>query len=248
MGRSTEYAIKAYVLLALSVKHIRCQAVPVPGSLPAANQSLADAPALRSAGPPRDYADKPDCELHVLTALGWQQAYNPEGYAIEADLPANCTSETWKSLGCLQSITGLHLTGILYGLPDDWASNGSFSQLRVLNITLANLVGSLPPSWAQPTAFPELVTLHFNFTQLTGSLPEVWAHGGGFQKLESLTIANDNIAGQQNTACCGVQRQKFAPLESVQSVVCRAHSGHDAATIDMVVTHAVSGSACCMSC
>ena len=79
MGRSTEYAIKAYVLLALSVKHIRCQAVPVPGSLPVANQSLADAPALRSAGPPRDHAAKPDCELNVLTALGWQQAYNPEG-------------------------------------------------------------------------------------------------------------------------------------------------------------------------
>ena len=175
MRCSIEHAVTAYMLLTLCVKYMTCQAMSVPGSLPNANQSVADALAPRSAGPPHNLAAKPNCELDVLNALGWQQVYNPEGYAIEAELPANCTSETWKSLGCLTFITGLNLTGNLCELPDAWAFNGSFSRLRVLNITMANLVGSLPPSWAQPAAFPELVTLQFNLTQLTGSLPEVWA-------------------------------------------------------------------------
>lgn len=91
------------------------------------------------------------CELQVLTLLGWQHAYNPAGYAIYSELPANCSSSTWQSLGCLVSLTNLTLTGSLPALPDSW-SNGSFPALQVLNLSSSRIAGTLPASWGEPSA------------------------------------------------------------------------------------------------
>ena len=70
----------------------------------AGNQSMAAAESTAPVSPP--VVAEGSCELDVLTALGWQQAYNPGGYSIQAELPINCTLDTWQSLGCVYSLVG----------------------------------------------------------------------------------------------------------------------------------------------
>lgn len=81
------------------------------------------------------------CELDVLDTLGWQHAYNPAGYAISTELPANCTAEIWQSLGCLASLTDLALTGNLLALPDSWATIDAFPSLSILTLSSTTLTG-----------------------------------------------------------------------------------------------------------
>ncbi len=155
--------------------------------------SLAPPPANASSG----------CELDVLTTLGWQQAFNPSGYSIAAVLPLNCSSVTWQSLGCLNTLTNLTLTGSLPDLPDSWAASNSFAALQVINMSSASLAGSLPSSWASPLAFPSLKVLNFSVTQLSGTLPLDWGQRGSFAELEELHLGMTDITGgQQYCACC----------------------------------------------
>ena len=102
-------------------------------------------------------------ELEVLNQLGWQQMYNPSGYCINASLPSNCSSYIWQSLGCLTSLTNLTLIGTLPSLPDSWGTNNSFSSLRALDLSLAQLNGTLPASWGSPSSFPRLRCEHRKF-------------------------------------------------------------------------------------
>ena len=103
------------------------------------------------------------CELEVLTQLGWQQVYNPNGYSIKASLPINCSTYIWESLGCLTSLTNLTLTGILPSLSDSWGTNNSFSSLQALDLSMAQLNGTLPASWGSPSSFPMLRSGHQHF-------------------------------------------------------------------------------------
>ena len=97
-----------------------------------------------------------ECELQVLNQLGWQQAYKPDGYSINASLPINCSLYIWESLGCLTSLTNLTLIGSLPNLPESWGTQNSFSSLRALDLSMAQLSGTLPTSWGSPSAFPML--------------------------------------------------------------------------------------------
>lgn len=145
---------------------------------------------------PPFYPHMPDCELRTLSMLGWQQAFNASGYSITAELPANCSSDTWQSLNCLSFMTKLTLTGSLPDLPDSWAVNGSFPALQAMNFSTSSLAGSLPSSWANPTAFPRLSLLNFSSTQLSGTLPTSWGQAGVFAALTELHLAQVNITGR----------------------------------------------------
>jgi len=135
--------------------------------------------------------------------FGWHQAYNPSGYSIDTNLPSNCSLDTWRSLGCLQSLTNLTLTGSLPGLPDSWAGNGSFPTLQTMNFSMSGLTGSLPNSWAQPSAFPALQTMNFSVTSLTGTLPISWAESSAFPNLTALYLQQTNITGHSVCLCFG---------------------------------------------
>ena len=128
------------------------------------------------------------CELEVLKQLGWQQAYHPDGYSINAQLPASWSSVTWQSLGCLTTLNNLTLTGSLPSLPDSWASNGTFSSLTALDLSHAQLNGTLPTSWGSPHSFPQLRTLNLTDTQLSGTLPACWGYEGAFEALQVLHL------------------------------------------------------------
>ena len=153
------------------------------------------------------------CELEVLTLLGWQYAYNPAGYSIEAMLPTNCSSQAWQSLGCLEHLTNLTLTGSLPDLPGSWAANGSFPALQAMNFSNTDLVGTLPEVWAQSTAFPQLQLLNFSATGLSGTLPAAWGQAGAFAHLLELHVADTNTSGipaffwQQAHMSCGFCRR-----------------------------------------
>lgn len=157
-----------------------------PAATPAEAAPVSDSQPSASAG---------DCELSTLQTLGWRQVYNPSGYSIDTKLPANCSLDTWQSLGCLQSLTNLTLTGSLPGLPDAWAHDGSFPALQILNFSLSGLTGSLPDSWAQASAFPALQTMNFSVTSLTGTLPTSWAESSAFPNLTALYLQQTNITG-----------------------------------------------------
>ena len=86
----------------------------------------------------------------------------------------------WQSLGCLQAVTELQLTGSMPQLPDAWASKGSFPLLESLMISSLGLTGTLPSSWGQIGAFPSLQTLLLTNTSLAGTLPASWASEGSF--------------------------------------------------------------------
>ena len=166
-------------------------AEPVPASS-ISNQSL---PPSSLVPPPATASSS--CELNVLTTLGWQQPFNPNGYSITAALPLNCSSITWQTLGCLNTLTSLTLTGSLPDLPDSWAANNSFAALQVINISSASLAGSLPNSWASPLAFPSLKVLNVSVTQLSGTLPPDWGQRGSFAELEELHLGMTDITGGQ---------------------------------------------------
>lgn len=146
------------------------------GAMKASASALAPLPAM------------PACEQNVLNALGWQQAYNPRGYSINAELSTKVSLDAWESLGCLTSLTNLTLGGTMPSLPDSWAANGSFPALRSMNFSSANLVGSLPASWGKPGAFPELLNMNFSSTQLFGRLPGAWGNPQAFSKLQELHL------------------------------------------------------------
>ena len=208
MRGSTTLAVT--LLLAVCFQGIACKTLPKPLSSPiaAANQGLgqlsyamAIAPvpqlalATSSSDAPADSASEPDCEHKVLQLLGWQQAYDPTGYSINAELPSNCSLQTWQSLGCLKSLTNLTLTGRLFNLPDAWATNGSFPALQAVNLSTAQLRGPLPDTWGQGAAFPQLRLLNLSTTELSGTLPAAWAQTGAFSQLVELHLDATNISG-----------------------------------------------------
>ena len=171
-----------------------------------ASQPAATPPEAAPVSDLQSDASPRDCELSTLQTLGWQQAYKPSGYSIDTKLPSNCSLDTWQSLGCLQSLTNLTLTGSLPGLPDSWADNGSFSALQTMNFSLSGLTGSLPDSWAQPSAFPALQTMNFSVTCLTGTLPTIWAGSSAFPNLTALYLQQTNVTGHSLCLCFGKYR------------------------------------------
>ena len=173
------------------------------GSVADASQPAVMSPEAAPLSELQPNASAGDCELSTLQKLGWQQAYNPSGYSIDTKLPSNCSLDTWQSLGCLQSLTNLTLTGSLPGLPNSWAENGSFSALQILNFSLSGLTGSLPDSWAQSSAFPALQTMNFSVTSLTGTLPTSWAENSAFPNLTALYLQQTNITGHSLCLCVG---------------------------------------------
>ncbi len=206
MRGSTKLAVN--LLLAVYFQRKACQMIPMPLSSPvaAANQgqlphamAIAPVPQLASANSPSDApaesASEPDCEHKVLQLLGWQQAYDPTGYSINAELPPNCSLQTWQSLGCLKSLTNLTLTGSLFNLPDAWATNGSFLTLQAVNLSTAQLGGPLPDTWGQGAASPQLRLLNLSTTELSGTLPAAWAQTGAFSQLVELHLDATNISG-----------------------------------------------------
>ena len=166
------------ILLCIYVTSVVCPAAKAGPSEAPANSSQPNSsqpPTHTSAAAPSDVIDVPQllsCEMRVLGALGWQLAYNSAGYSINAQLPTNCSTDTWQSLGCLQSLTNLTLIGNLshLQLPDSWAFAGSFPALTSLNLSATALSGSLPSSWAGPHAFSQLTVLSLVSTQITGNL------------------------------------------------------------------------------
>ncbi len=169
MSGSTKVAVN--LLLVVWLQGIFCQTLPKLLSSPvaAANQSqvshaMSMAPVSPLAAAPSPSASDPDCEHKVLQLLGWEQAYNPSGYSINAELPSNCSLQTWQSLNCLKSLTNLTLTGSLFNLPDAWATNCSFPTLQALNLSTAQLRGPLPDTWGQGAAFPQLRLLDLSTT------------------------------------------------------------------------------------
>ena len=138
------------LLLTSGVLHTATHASPQDYTIQ--NQTLHFANITPASAPSASYF-LPDCELEVLSLLGWQQAYDPKGYTISANWPSNCSLNTWQSLGCLKVLTKLTLTGSLPNLPDSWAANGAFVALRALNLSSTTLTGSLPSSWAHPRHF-----------------------------------------------------------------------------------------------
>ena len=137
-----------------------------------------------------------ECELRLLNQLGWQQAYQASGYSIAAQLPPNCSTDTWQSLGCLHSLTNLTLSGSLPNLPGAWAANGSFPALEMLTFSGAELGGPLPDNWMQAGSFPQLMTLDLSSTQVSGTLPAGWGQGGAFSRLSALNLTNVSLSGE----------------------------------------------------
>ena len=220
-------ALSVYLLVSSCLHRTTCQTAPAPA---AANQSLispaASSPLLTlkavinaPAAAPSTSSPVHTCELEVLTLLGWQHAYDPAGYSIEAVLPTNCSSQTWQSLGCLGHLINLTLTGSLPDLPDSWAANGSFPALQTMNFSNTDLVGTLPEVWAQSTAFPQLQLLNLTMTGLSGTLPAAWGQAGAFAHLLELHVADTNTSGipasfwqhaQMSCRCCGYCCEHYA--------------------------------------
>jgi hypothetical protein len=200
MNTSARRLPAVQVLLYVSFYSIACCATASSPSTSNSSQSpnappSASTPALASALSPASGPVAQDCELNTLRLLGWQQAYSPQGYTINTQLPSNCSSATWQALGCLTNLTSLTLTSHLPNLPDAWAANDSFPSLQAMKFSSASLAGTLPSSWAQDMAFPQLQTMDFSMTQLSGSLPAAWGQSGAFQQLNVLHLNHINIAG-----------------------------------------------------
>ncbi len=153
------------------------------------------APVSPLAAAPSPSASEPDCEHKVLQLLGWEHAYNPSGHSINAELPSNCSLQTWQSLRCLNSLRNLSLTGSLFNLPDAWATNGSFPTLQAVNFSTAQLRGPLPDTWGQGAAFWQLRLLNLSQIDLSGTLPAAWAQTGAFSQLEELQLDATPISG-----------------------------------------------------
>ena len=162
----------AHILLSVSLCSIACCAFPsTSNSTQRAAAPTAVTSALAPALSPASGPLASDCEHNTLKLLGWQQAYSPQGYTINTQLPSNCSIATWQALGCLKTLTNLTLTGSLPDLPDAWGANDSFPALQAMNFSSASLAGTLPSSWGLDMAFPQLQTMDFSMTQLSGQLP-----------------------------------------------------------------------------
>ncbi len=192
------------VLLSVSMYNIACCATAsspsTSGSTPRAIAPSASTPASNLAPPlsPASGPSAPDCKLNTLTLLGWEQAYSPQGYTINTQLPSNCSSATWQGL---RNLTKLTMTGHLPNLTNAWGTNDSFPALQAMKFSSATLAGTLPSSWAQDMAFPQLQTVYFSKTQLSGPLPATWGQTGAFQQLKVLHLINVNIAGDTVHEC-----------------------------------------------
>ena len=147
-------------------------------------------------------AAESSCERHLLELLGWQYAYDPAGYSVSTDLPTNLTADSWKSLGCLKSLTHLTLRGSIPDLPDAWATNGSFPALQSLNFAGSDLAGTLPDSWSQPNAFQKLQAVNVSFSHLSGTLPATWAQPDAFPALAELDLSTTAIHGENINVYC----------------------------------------------
>ena len=176
-------------------------AAAVPRAAPKPEQATAAAAAAAATSAFKPLPALPTCEQNVLNALGWQQAYNPDSYTIDAEMSTIGSLDAWESLGCLTSLTNLTLRGKLPSLPDAWAANGSFPALQSMNFSFAVLAGSLPASWGQPGAFPELLNMNLSLTQLSGRLPPTWGSPEAFNKLQELRLATTNITGDHQYTC-----------------------------------------------
>lgn len=180
--------------------HVVCQALPSATDLQ--NSKITRSLQEAASSPQPDPADATvSCELRLLDVLGWQQAYNPSGYSISTKLPSNLSAESWQSLGCLQALTNLTLTGSMPNLPDAWGNSSSFPRLQSMTLATSSLAGSLPVSWDQPSAFPNLKTLNLSFTQLSGTLPASWAQPNAFPALLELDISATALNGTVSTLC-----------------------------------------------
>ena len=178
--------------LCIVVVSCNCKApAPAPRSYAMSNQTvlLAESALISPSSSP----SMSDCEMQVLTTLGWQQAYHPKGYSITTHLPPNCSLDTWQLLGCLEGLTSLTLTGKLPDLPDSWASNGSFPALQNMTCISSELAGTLPSIWAEAAAFPQLRSMIFIDTWLSGTLPAEWGQQGAFSRLNHLQLENANF-------------------------------------------------------
>lgn len=191
------HRLDALCLLCICMKalaYVATAATPSSNVTSAQNISPSDIASMIAPAPSPGSA-LPSCEIGVLTNLGWQQAFNQAGYAINAELPSNCSLSTWQSLSCLQHLTNLTLIGSLPDLPDSWGANDSFPALQALNVSTASLAGPLPSSWAQGTAFAALLTMNLSMTQLSGTLPTTWSQSSAFPSLTEIYLHQTNIRG-----------------------------------------------------
>ena len=145
---------------------IACQAAASEGN----TSDAVIATASPQEAPAQQDATAQASELSLLSLLGWQDAFDPDGYSIKAELPANCTSTTWQALGLLHSLVNLTLTSNLPDLPSSWGHDNSFTALQSMTLVSANLTGTLPDSWAERTAFPCLRQLRLAQTNISGQI------------------------------------------------------------------------------
>ena len=64
------------------------------------------------------------------TGLGEQDIYSSTGYSLNIVWQPDY-DVYWNSLGCLDSLVSLNITGTLPNLPAAWAENSSFPLLQV---------------------------------------------------------------------------------------------------------------------
>lgn len=79
----------------------------------------------------------------VIAGLGKQETYVSTGYSLELEWQTNYSAQ-WDSLGCLDSLVSLKLSGSLPNLPAVWAENSSFPLLQVLYRTLLGMSSHVP--------------------------------------------------------------------------------------------------------
>ncbi len=68
--------------------------------------------------------------LPFCAGLGKQEAYISTGYGLSIVWQPDYNIY-WNSLGCLDSLVSLNISGTLPNLPTTWAENGSFPLLQV---------------------------------------------------------------------------------------------------------------------
>ncbi len=176
---------------------------PMLAALPSVQTDVSSAPSSApniALQPNSDvYGGSQTCEQSALSQLGIKSWVNGStGYTLNITWgPQHDT--LWPSLGCLQAVTGLQLSGSMPQLPDAWASNGSFPLLQTLSISSLGLSGTLPSSWGQNGAFPSLQTLYLFNTSLAGTLPTAWASEGSFANLMQLNLQYNFITGMRTS-------------------------------------------------
>ena len=129
------------VLLCICLQRNHAQTAPTPAVTRSPSNASTAHTGQSPIVPDSDVKSQSQQELDILQLLGWQNVYKPVGYAIVTELPANCTTQTWQSLGSLAALTDLSLTGNLLNLPDSWAAIGAFPSLSTLNLSSTTLTG-----------------------------------------------------------------------------------------------------------